>query len=111
MKARIRSVDQLKQVAASKLQEEFNQRYQEATLAGAMQGMAFVMYALEMGPGWKKVRQQRLFETMLRLCDVPESLPWVQPYNAGDIREHIETEFGIDFTSLFQRVAALPPEP
>lgn len=48
MKARIQSVEQLKQVASAKLQEEFSQRYQEATLEGAIQGMAFVMYSLEM---------------------------------------------------------------
>lgn len=55
MKARIQTVEQLKQVASVKLQDEFNQRYQEATLEGAIQGMAFVMYALEMGQGWKRV--------------------------------------------------------
>ena len=36
MKAKIQSVEQLKRVASAKLQEEFNQRYQEATLEGAL---------------------------------------------------------------------------
>lgn len=110
MNVRIRSVDQLKSVAASKLQEEFNQHYQEATLEGAIQGMAFVMYALEMGQGWKKGRQQRLFENMMGLCDIPEAAPWLNPYNALDIKKHIETEFDIDFSKLLNRVEALPPE-
>lgn len=110
MKARIQTVEQLKQVASAKLQDEFNQRYQEATLEGAIQGMAFVMYALEMGQGWKKSRQQKLFENMMGLCDIPESAPWLNPYNAPDIRKHIETEFGIDFSKLLNRVEALPPE-
>jgi hypothetical protein len=110
MKARIQTVEQLKQVASAKLQDEFNQRYQEATLEGAVQGMAFVMYALEMGQGWKKSRQQKLFENMMGLCDIPESAPWLNPYNALDIRKHIETEFGIDFSKLLNRVEALPPE-
>jgi len=111
MKARIQTVEQLKQIASAKLQDEFSQRYQEATLEGAIQGMAFVMYALEMGQGWKKGRQQKLFENMLWLCDIPESMPWLQPYNAVDIRKHIETEFGVDFTQLLKRVAAAPPDP
>jgi len=110
MKSRIQSVEQLKQVASAKLQEEFTARYQEATLEGAIQGMAFVMYALEMGQGWKKGRQQKLFKNMLELCDISEAAPWLQPYNAVDIRKHIETEFDIDFTKLLKRVAALPPE-
>lgn len=110
MKARIQSVEQLKQVASAKLQEEFNQRYQEATLEGAIQGMAFVMYSLEMSQGWKKSRQQKLFDGMMSLCDLSDATPWLQPFNAVDIRKHIETEFGIDFTKLLKRVEALPPD-
>lgn len=110
MKARIQSVEQLKQVASAKLQEEFSQRYQEATLEGAIQGMAFVMYALEMSQGWKKGRQQKLFDGMMGLCDLSDAAPWLQPFNAVDIRKHIETEFEIDFTKLLKRVEALPPE-
>ena len=110
MKARIQSVDQLKQVASAKLQEEFSQRYQEATLDGALQGMAFVMYALEIGQGWKKSRQQRLFEDMMRLCDFADAAPWLNPYNAMDIKKHIETDFGVDFSKLLRRVEALPPD-
>jgi len=111
MKARIQTVEQLKQVASAKLQDEFAERYKEATLEGAIQGIAFVMYALEMGQGWKKSRQQKLFENMMGLCDIPEAAPWLQPYNAVDIRKHIETEFGIDFTKLLDRVSATPPDP
>ena len=111
MKARIQTVEQLKQAASAKLHEEFSQRYQEATLEGAIQGMAFVMYALETSQGWKKGRQQKLFESMMGLCDMPEAAPWLQPYNAVDIRKHIETEFGIDFSKLLRRVAATPPDP
>lgn len=111
MKARIQTVEQLKQVASAKLQDEFSQRYQEATLEGAIQGMAFVMYVLEVEQGWKKGRQQKLFESMLGLCDLTEAAPWVNPYNAVDIRKHIETDFGIDFNKLLQRVAATPPDP
>lgn len=107
----IQSVDELKKAASKRLEEEFSQRYREATLDGAIQGMAFVMYALEMGQGWKKGRQQKLFENMLELCDISEAAPWLQPYNAVDIRKHIETEFDIDFTKLLKRVAALPPDP
>lgn len=110
MKARIQSVEQLKQIASAKLQEEFSERYQKATLEGAIQGMAFVMYALELGQGWKKTRQQKLFENMLGLFDIVEAAPWLQPYNAVDIRKHIETEFEIDFTKLLKRVEALPPD-
>lgn len=109
MKARIQTVEQLKQVASTKLQEEFSQRYQEATLEGAIQGMAFVMYALEMGQGWKKSRQQKLFENMMGLCDISEAAPWLNPYNAMDIKKHIETDFGVDFSKLLRRVEALPP--
>lgn len=111
MKSRIQSVEQLKQIASAKLQEEFSERYQEATLEGAIQGMAFVMYALEMGQGWKKARQKKLFENMMSICDLADAAPWLQPFNAVDIRKHIETEFGIDFTKLLQRVAALPLDP
>ena len=111
MKARIQSVEQLKQVASAKLQDEFSKRYQEATLEGALQGMAFVMYALEKEQGWKKVRQQKLFENMLGLCDISDAAPWLQPYNAPDIKKHIETEFGIDFNKLLKRIAATPPDP
>lgn len=108
MKSRIQSVAQLKQIASAELQGEFRKRYQEAMLEGALQGMAFVMYALEMSQGWKKGRQQKLFENMLGLCDIPKSAPWLKPYDAIDIKKHIETEFDIDFGKLLQRVAATP---
>lgn len=63
MKSRIQTVDQLKQVVAAKLQNEFNQRYQQATLEGAIQGMAFVMYVLEMAQGWKQKDRQSYSKT------------------------------------------------
>lgn len=110
MRCPIQSVDELKKAASKRLEEEFSQRYQEATLEGAIQGMAFVMYALEMYQGWKKSRQQKLFDGMLSLCDLSDAAPWLQPFNAVDIRKHIETEFEIDFTKLLKRVEALPPE-
>ncbi len=110
MKARIQSVEQLKKIASSELQGEFAKRYQEATLEGAIQGMAFVMYSLEMSQGWKKSRQQKLFEGMMRLCDLSDAAPWLQPFHAADIRKHIETEFDIDFNKLLQRVAATPSD-
>lgn len=109
MKARIQSVEQLKKIATAQLQDEFAKRYQEATLEGAIQGIAFVMYALEKGQGWKKGRQQKLFDNMMGLCNLVEVAPWLQPYSAVDIRKHIETEFDIDFTKLLQRVDTLPP--
>ena len=110
MKVRIQTVDDLKKEASKKLQDEFSQRYQEATLEGAIQGVAFVMYVLETAQGWKQKRQTKLFEDMMSLTDLPELAPWLQPYNALDIRKHIETEYGIDFRKLLQRVEALPPE-
>ena len=110
MKARIQSVEQVKKIASAKLQEEFASRYQKATLEGAIQGMAFVMYVLENTYGWKKKRQQKLFEDMLSLTDLPELNPEIQPYNALDIRKHFETEYGIDFHKLLNRVDALPPD-
>lgn len=110
MRCPIQSVDDLKKAASKRLEEEFSQRYQEATLEGAIQGMAFVMYVLETAQGWKQKRQTKLFEDMLFLTDLPELAPWLQPYNALDIRKHIETEYGIDFRKLLQRVGALPPD-
>ena len=110
MKARVQSVAQLKQIATAELQGEFTKRYQEATLEGAIQGMAFVMYALEMGQGWKKGRQQKLFESMMGLCDIADAAPWLPPFNAVDIKKHIETDFDIDFNKLLQRVAVTPSD-
>lgn len=110
MKVRIQSVDDLKKEASKKLQDEFNQRYQEAILEGAVQGMAFVMYVLEFHQGWKEKRQKKLFEDMLSVTDIPEIAPWLKPYNALDIKKHIEETYGIDFNKLLNRVASLPPD-
>lgn len=110
MKCKVQSVSQLKKLASQKLEAEFAQRYQEATLEGALQGMAFVMYALELRQGWKGKRQQQLFEDMMSLTEFTQIAPWLQPYNAQDIKKHVEEEFGIDFNRLLECICATPPE-
>lgn len=110
MKCKIQSVEDLKKAASKKLEDEFTRRYQQAILDGAMQGIAFVMYTLESRQGWKGKRQQKLFEDMLSVTDLPEIAPWLEPYNAADIRKHIEQTYNIDFNRLLQRVSATPPE-
>lgn len=109
MKARIQTIDDLKKEASKQLQDEFSGRYQQATLEGALQGMAFVMYALETQQGWKQQRQQKLFEDMLALMDIPDRHPWLNSFNALHIRQHIEKEFGIDFNQILNKIEALPP--
>lgn len=110
MKSRIQTVEQLKKIVSAKLQEEFSQRYQEATLEGAIQGIAFVMYVLETAQGWKQKRQTKLFEDMLAITDLPSLVPWLKSYEALDIKKHIETEYGIDFCKLLTRVEASSPD-
>jgi hypothetical protein len=110
MKSRIQTVEQLKKIVSDKLQDEFNQRYQEATLEGAIQGIAFVMYVLETAQGWKQKRQTKLFEDMLAITDLPSLVPWLKSYEALDIKKHIETEYGIDFCKLLTRVEASSPD-
>ena len=103
MKARIQSVDDLKKIASAKLEEEFNTCYQQAILEGAAQGMAFVMYALEVNQNWKGVRQKRLFDDMMSLMQLGES--WFRPFQASEMKKHIEEEYGIDFNQLFEKVS------
>ena len=106
MRTRIQSVEDLKKVAARKLESEFNEHYAKAILDGAMQGVAFVMYTLEMSQGWKVKRQQKLFEDMISLMDVFDTADWLEPFNAADVKRHIEDEYGIDFSQLLERVDA-----
>lgn len=108
MRARIQSVEDVKKIAKKNLQEEFNEHYAEATLTGAMQGIAFVMYALEMSQGWKEKRQQKLFEDMVALLDVFDTATWLNSFNAADIKKHIEDTYNIDFSRLLARVDAKP---
>lgn len=110
MKARIQSVEQLKKIATQQLEAEFDARCEAAILAGAVQGMAFVMYTLETCQNWKGVRQKRLFQDMLSLVQMSQAAPWLKPYQAEDIKKHIEDEFGIDFTPLLENLQAAGPE-
>lgn len=110
MKVRIQSVDDLKREASQKLKDEFDRRYQEAILEGAMQGMAFVLYTLELQQGWRDKRIQRLFEDMLSTMELPEHAPWLEIYQATDIKKHIEEKYGVDFNKLLERVTATPPQ-
>lgn len=110
MKARIQSVDDLKRIASQKLKDEFDARYEQAMLEGAMQGMAFVMYVLEVTHGWKDKRQKELFKDMVGIMELPEKAPWLEIFQAQDIKKHIEEKYGIQFQVLLDRVAATPPE-
>lgn len=110
MKARIQSVEQLRKVAAESLKEEFARRYEEATITGAVQGMALVMYVLEFSYGWKRDRQQKLFQAILDLMKLSEDAAFLQPYCGADIQEHLEKDYGIDFRKLLDKVAAVDPQ-
>lgn len=110
MKARIQSVDDLKRIASQKLKDEFDARYEQAMLEGAMQGMAFVMYVLEVTRGWKDKRQKELFKDMIGIMELPERAPWLEIFQAQDIKKHIEEKYGIRFQVLLDRVSATPPE-
>lgn len=110
MKVRIQSVADVKKIAARELEAEFKSQYQSAILDGVIQGMAFVMYTLELNQGWRETRQQRLFDDMLSVLNLPEAAPWVQSYKGLDLQKHIEERFGVDFDKILQRIEALPPE-
>lgn len=110
MKARIQSVEDLKRIASQKLKDEFDARYEEAMLEGAMQGMAFVMYVLEVTHGWKDRRQKNLFEDMVAIMELPEKAPWLEIFQAQDIKRHIEEKYGIQFQRLLEKVEATPPK-
>ena len=109
MKVRIQSVQDLKNEAKKLLTEEFSQRYEEAMLEGAMQGMAFVMYVLEVTRGWKDKRQKELFADMIQVMELPEKAPWLEIFQAEDIKKHIEEKYQIDFNQLLEKVTATPP--
>ena len=47
MKARIQSIEQLKEIATRELQTEIDQQISDALLDGAAQGMAYVMWGKE----------------------------------------------------------------
>jgi len=106
MRARIQSVEDVKRIAARKLEDDFNARYEKATLDGAMQGIAFVMYTLEISQGWKDKRQKKLFEDMVSMMDIPDLAPWIESFSAEDIKKHIEDKYQIDFRRLLERVDA-----
>lgn len=109
MKARVQSLKQLKEIATRELEAEFKSNYQKATLDGAMQGIAFVMYTLELCQGWREKRQKKLFEDMLSVLDLPEGAPWMEAYNGKTLLEKIETTYGLDFNQLLERSDALTP--
>lgn len=110
MKARIQSVEQLKKIAAESLKEEFARRYEEATLTGAVQGMALIMYVLEFSYGWKEVRLQKLFQALLDVMQLSEDATFWKPYSGADIQEHLEKDYGIDFKKLLDKVVAVDPK-
>lgn len=110
MKARIQSVDDLKRIASQSLKEEFDKRFQEAMLEGAMQGMAYVMYVLEVTRGWKDKRQQELFKDMVGIMELPETAPWLGIFQGQDIKKHIEEKYGVRFDELLERSTATPPK-
>lgn len=98
MKARIQSVDQLKAIATRELQQEINQQISDALLDGAAQGMAFVMWVLDMSFGWKDVRQQKLFDAMKSVMALGES--WVKPLDGESLVSYIREKFDIDVDEL-----------
>lgn len=109
MNGKAPKVKDIKDKAAKQLEGEFNARYQQAILEGAKQGIAFVMYTLELNQGWKTKRQQKLFEDMMSVMALGES--WIRPFEASDMKKHIEESFDIDFKPLFEKIAARPPAP
>lgn len=100
MKARIQSIDQLKEIATKQLKDEFDQQLSDALLDGAAQGMAFTMWVLETCFGWKKQRQQKLFEEMVSMMNLGES--WVKSFDGESLVDHIKKEFGIEIDTLLR---------
>lgn len=98
MKARIQSIDQLKEIATRELQTEIDQQISNALLDGAAQGMAYVMWVLELSYGWKDARQKKLFEEMKSFIKLGES--WRTPITGGSIVDHIKERFGLDVYEL-----------
>ena len=98
MKARIQSIEQLKEIATRELQTEIDQQISDALLDGAAQGMAYVMWVLELSYGWKDARQKKLFEEMKGFIKLGES--WRTPITGGSIVDHIKERFGLDVDEL-----------
>ena len=98
MKSRIQSVDELKAIATRELKAEIDQQISDALLDGAAQGMAYVMWVLELSFGWKDARQKKLFEEMKCFMSLGES--WIRPIDGESLVEHIKNRFGIDVDEL-----------
>ena len=98
MKSRIQSVDKLKAIATRELKAEIDQQISDALLDGAAQGMAYVMWVLELSFGWKDARQKKLFEEMKCFMSLGES--WIRPIDGESLVEHIKNRFGIDVDEL-----------
>lgn len=98
MKARIQSIEQLKEIATRELQTEIDQQISDALLDGAAQGMAYVMWVLEISYGWKDARQKKLFEEMKGFIKLGEN--WRTPITGGSIVNHIKERFGLDVDEL-----------
>lgn len=102
MKARIQSVQQLKEVAARELKAELDQQISDALLDGAAQGMAYVMWVLEMNYGWKDKRLQKLFQEMQNMMDLGES--WLKPLEGDSLVSHFQEKYSINVDDLlYQR--------
>lgn len=98
MKSRIQSVDELKAIATRELKAEIDQQISDALLDGAAQGMAYVMWVMELGFGWKDARQKKLFEEMKCFMSLGEN--WLRPIDGESLVEHIKNKFGIDVDEL-----------
>ena len=100
MKARIQSIDKLKEIAIRELQTEIDQQISDALLDGAAQGIAFVLWVLDISFGWKDVRQHKLFDAMKSVIALRES--WVKPVNGDSLVSYIKEKFDIDVDKLLQ---------
>lgn len=98
MKSRIQSVDELKAIATRELKAEIDQQISDALLDGAAQGMAYVMWVMELSFGWKDTRQKKLFEEMKGFMSLGEN--WLRPIDGESLVEHIKNKFGIDVDEL-----------
>ena len=98
MKARIQSLEQLKEIAIRELQTEIDQQISDALLDGAAQGMAYVMWVLELSYGWKDARQKKLFEEMKGFIKLGENLR--KPITGESIVDHIKERFGLNVDEL-----------
>lgn len=97
-KSRIQSIEQLKESATRELKTEIDQQISDALLDGAVQGMAFVMWVLELSYGWKDARQKKLFEEMKGCIELGKS--GRTPISGEAIVDHIKERFGLDVDKL-----------